>query len=152
MRVMKQRTVFSWEAIHSIQDAYQATWVCETCVKTVDGEWSNFPVAIFYQSNPTGNYNHHFGMYYRNSFVICSVPSALEPFEAVSLDGEHFYYSRFRHDFYSFPGGGFVDGGRDYTRFGGLDISKFQIARCQIVKDEIKVLEVVDPKWKEKVD
>ena len=72
--------------------------------------------------------------------IITNGISATEEFNGVLYDGE-VYYSRYCHDFRQYPCGLFVDGGRDYTRYGGTVLGNCKIVHIRVNKDKLEVVD-----------
>ncbi len=113
--------------IEVVERKKNAKFVCETCIRTSNGNWSDEPVQLYWQENPPHGYSNYFALFVRENIIdgsasvfIASGASAVEePIRAVRHNGE-IGYSRYRHDF-RWVGGQEVaiDGGRDYTRIIG---------------------------------
>lgn len=150
MIVDRASVLFTPEQIKKIEEKYKATYVCETCVRAKSGEWANQPVAVFYTEEPHPQGLNWFGLFFRwkpggaADDLILSITDAksatLEPFQGLSYDGKTVYYSRYRHDFRTVPGG-FVDGGRDYLRYQ----PPAMIVKLQIIKDKLVILDEENP-------
>ncbi len=128
--------LFLPEGIEHIEQKYSAKYVCETCLsypanKPGMWSWMNWPVAVFYQSDvslvPEGG-SQYFGIYYRRhmpdepvvTYVCNAISTTLEPFNGIVADDGEVIYSHYRHDFrYSKDRSVWIDGGRDYVRYGG---------------------------------
>ena len=141
MNILNQSSIINDESIKNIEKHYKATYVFENCLRDIKGEWCNFPAAIFYTevAHPEGsNYFGIFADYTDNSFKICNALSATEvPIDALQIEGDIFY-SRYRHD-YRFHNGVFIDGGRDYTRYGGERINEAKVVKLIVVKDKLQL-------------
>lgn len=141
MNIISDR-LFSDNQIQIIENAYNAKFILESTVKPLNGGWYNMPVAIFYQQEKHPEGSNYFGMYYRNdSLFITNAISATEPFDALMLENGDIMISRYRHDYFMHSDL-FVDGGRDYIRYGG-NMNKVKVVKVQIVEDH---LEIVDKK------
>lgn len=128
------------ENIKKIEEHYKAKYVFESCLKSVTGNWTSMTAAIFYteEAHPQGS--NYFGLYFNNkNFMITNGISAIEPFEGILIDND-VVYSRHRHD-YRCHNGIFVDGGRDYLRWGGERYNDARIVKITINKDKLEVNE-----------
>ena len=116
MNIRNECTFLKPEGIAKIEEAYNAKYVFESCLKTKNGGWCNMPVAIFYTETPHPQGSNYFGLYCNDfgDFMITDGISATEPFDALQA-GDDVIYSRYRHDFRE-HNGYMVDGGRDYFR------------------------------------
>ena len=52
MNILTESERFSPQRLATIEKHYEATYVCESCVKNRVGGWANQPVSIFYQADP----------------------------------------------------------------------------------------------------
>ena len=148
-RVITESELFSPEAIAKIEARYNATYICESCLKSVNGAWADQAVAIFYQPDldkaPKGA-SHWFGLYYQNKplvdIMITNAQAALEPFTGIVADNGDVIYSRYRHDYQTSPDGSvWIDGGREYTRHSGG-----RLVTLQITKDKVEINPPVQPR------
>ena len=136
MNIRNECTFLKPEGIAKIEDAYNAKYVFESCIKTIDGGWGDFPAAIFYTETPHPRGSNYFGVYvdHNGEFMITNGISATEPFDALQID-EDIIYSRYRHDFRE-HNGYMVDGGRDYFRRSADGTP----VKLQVVGDHLEVV------------
>lgn len=141
MNILNESIVFPEDAIKKIEETYRATYVCDSSVKTKDGGWSYSPVAVFYQPHPPPEMSNYFGMYRRDGAVmICKGDSATKPFDGVVADNGDVIYSRYRHDYRGSPDGSvFVDGGREYTRWGGKVLNVKRLVKINVVGPDLVI-------------
>lgn len=117
-----------------VEEAKDCFYVADLCIRTRPGNWSDFPVAVFWQPYPKPEHSPYFGLYFdttpyfsssgsmsmrHGALRICSAVSVAEgEWDAVmAADGE-IIFSRWRHDCrHSTDRSAMVDGGRDYGRF-----------------------------------
>ena len=134
----------SWlddDTILKIEDKYNATYVFESCLKDVYGNWANFPVAIFYteEAHPEGS--NYFGLYLtedKTLMITNGIKATEESFSGVMAKNGDVIYSRYRHDYRTSDDGSvFVDGGRDYFRSGVY--AKEQYVSLRVNKDKLEV-------------
>ena len=107
--------------IASVEEKYNAKFVGQFCLKTIDGTWADAPADVYYVANPNKElgHSHYFGIIVRNSTVyITKGDSGVEgSIYAVIADDGEVLYSKYRHDFNeSKDKSVWIDGGRDYTR------------------------------------
>lgn len=146
---------FKSSGIKKIEDYYGGKYIGYFCVRGSNGGWSEMPVDVFYQPNPDVSKGHsnYFGMFRdaANRVMITNAQSAFEhPMLAiVAKDGE-IVFSRYRHDYrVSKDGTVFIDGGRDYSRYGWCnsvdDVDNNRelpkIVRVNITDSELKVVD-----------
>ena len=138
MNIRNECSFLKPEGIAKIEDAYNAKYVFESCIKDRDGGWCNWPSAIFYteEAHPRGS--NYFGVYvdHNGDFMITNGISATEPFDALQA-GDDVIYSRYRHDFRE-HNGYMVDGGRDYFRRSADGIP---VKLC-VNKDKLEIVNV----------
>jgi hypothetical protein len=141
MNILNDCSFLPKEAIEKIEKKYNATYVFESCIKDKKGNWCNSPTAIFYaeEAHPEGsNYFAIYPDYQSNAYMITNAITAVtDPFDAVLVD-EEVIYSRYRHDYREHKGV-FVDGGRDYTRCGGSNMSDIKIVTLKVEKDKLVI-------------
>jgi hypothetical protein len=108
--------------VTDIEARRKCKFVGEFCVKDQRGNWTEEPLAIFWQEiPPVPGYSHYFAVrisHFDNQVYISSGASVegLRMTGIVADNGE-VIYSRYRHDFvYSTDRTVFVDGGRDYVK------------------------------------
>lgn len=148
MKVLTGCEIFSLKGMKAIEEDKQAIYVCETCLKGTDGQRANNPVAVFYQPDPAKvplGGSQCFGMFWRPEFpdpdapvrlYITNAISALEPFTGLVADNGDVIYSRYRWDYrYSPDRSVWIDGGRDYTRWGGHG----RLVQLTIVEDKVEI-------------
>lgn len=148
MKIHNEPTLFSPEQIKIIEDKYNGKYVFESAIKTKGGGWTDRAFAIFYteEAHPQGSNYFAIGWSYnpfdglaKAELIITDGISATEEFEGI-LYNDEVYYSRFCHDFRQYPNGLFVDGGRDYTRFGCSVLSECKTVKLKVVKDKLEVI------------
>lgn len=123
MTINTSSSKFNSEQISIVEKKYDATYVCETPIKDVNGNWVNFPCAIFYTEEPHPDGSNYFALYDyalpdgTSRLYICNGISAVTTITGVVADDGEIIYSRYRHDYRtSTDGSVFVDGGRDYLK------------------------------------
>ena len=149
---MKVNTACSFlnkKQIKTLETTKNMKYVFESCIKDSKGNWINTPMAIFYQkeAHPAGsNYAAIFveldhDTHGVNLFIADGI-SAVEGvvYKGIEAEGE-VVYSRFRHDYRSVKNGAFVDGGRDYFRYGGDHLNDYHIVSFRVVDGEIEFIE-----------
>jgi hypothetical protein len=141
MQVLAECSFIPSSGIAIIEKKMSAKYVCETCLTLRDGSWSNHPVAVFWteQAHPQGS--NWFGIYkdINGHTMIANAIDATIPFLGVAIDGQ-VIYSRYRHD-YREHNGVFVDGGRDYLRWGGCRITDGKVVKLSVVQDHIEIID-----------
>jgi hypothetical protein len=131
------------EIIETVEREYKAKYVLESCLKYKDGDWGNRPAAIFYteEAHPRGS--NYFALYFRGDSLMITdgLPSIKDVvFSGIEAEGE-VVYSRYRHDFREGKNGAFVDGGRDYFKYGGDRFSDYNVVKFKVVKDHLEIIE-----------
>jgi hypothetical protein len=116
----REDCVVTEKGIEYFEKKYNAQYIADLCLKTVDGSWANQPSAIFYQKTPPQpGYSNYFGVIVRDSQTyITSGQSAVEgTITGIEADDGEVIFSRYRHDFReSKDKSVFIDGGRDYVK------------------------------------
>jgi hypothetical protein len=120
--------------VSAVEEKYNAVFMGDFCLRAKGGGWANAPAAVFWQAKPpVEGYSNYFALMFQGEqLYITSGASAFESDIAAieGPDGE-IIHSRYRHDFRSLKGGGgFIDGGRDYTRTGGDTLPKIVMLRA----------------------
>lgn len=125
MKIVNTPIHFSQENIDKICEIKDAIYVCDTTLPT------GVDCSVFYGkvAHPDSN-SHYFGLYRHplsNILYICNASSIEElDIQGVIADDDDIIYSRHRHDYHTSKDGSvWIDGGRDYTRTGTFDSSKF---------------------------
>jgi len=133
--------VFIPEVIKILEERYSAVYVADSAIKDKKGNFTNLPWAIFYtpKAHPDGSNYIAVRPTGPKTVLVTDGITATEPFQGI-LVGNDIMYSTYTHDFWK-HNGIFVDGGRDYVRYGGsIDLSKVRPINLQIVKNKIEVL------------
>lgn len=139
MNILNECTFIKPNGIEIIENKYNAKYVLESCIQGIDGQWCNFPAAIFYTETPHPHGSNYFAMYYhpeREHFMICDGLTSTKPVYCGLKVGNDVIYSRYRHD-YRERGNSFVDGGRDYFRYSG---PQENVVKFKIVKDKLEIV------------
>lgn len=127
--------------IKTIEEKFNVKYVFESCLKNVKGEWVNFPAAIFYseQAHPDGS--NYMAAYIDGEHIyVTDGQSAVNGVTYAGLEAEgEVVYSRYRHDYREGKNGAFVDGGRDYFRYGGDPYDDYHVVKFQIENGEIVI-------------
>lgn len=133
--------------IDVIEEEYKAKFIGDFALKTKDGGWSDFPIAIFYTPNPDTEkgHSHYFGVWASNKTSIHPTPSIYitngesafsQPIVGVIADNGEIIFSRFRHDYHtSQDGSAWIDGGREYVRTNKPDT----LVQLIIVDDHLEI-------------
>ncbi|CAB4162709.1 hypothetical protein UFOVP787_95 [uncultured Caudovirales phage] len=139
VNILNESSFLSSSDIQKIEDKYNGVYIFESCIRNRFGGWVNFPVAVFHSQIAHPDGSNYFGIYLSpidGSLMICNAISAVEEgFEGLQV-GNDVIYSRYRHD-YRQHNGYFVDGGRDYLRYGGEDLTKANPVKLKIVVDKL---------------
>lgn len=114
---------FSCDNIKKLEEHYSGTYVGAFCTRKPSGNWNDIPVDVFYQSNPdvSKGHSHYFGVFRQDGhvYVTNAISVTEQPMMGVVADDGEIVVSRYRHDYrVSGDGSVFIDGGRDYTRYG----------------------------------
>lgn len=108
--------------IQKIAKHYNAKYVGEFCIKQ-RGQWTDWPVAVFYQETPARKeYSHYFGIYAQFSSIMITDASSTAgiPIAGMMAEDGEIIFSRYRHDYRtSQDRTATIDGGRDYMKSSG---------------------------------
>jgi hypothetical protein len=139
MIVLNESCLWTPKQINTIEKHYHGKYLLDTCLKTAEGEWANFPAAIFYTEKAHPEGSNYFAIYrdHIKGLMINNGYNAIkDPIKGLLIDGA-IIYSRYRHDYREFHGI-IIDGGRDYFRMGGERMNEAMEVELHVVKDEIK--------------
>lgn len=114
---------FNSVGIEMIEKHYGGEYVGYFCTKRPDGSWNEVPVDVFYQPNPdiSKGHSHYYGMFRRDdsTYITNAISVTEQPMLGIVANDGEVVVSRYRHDYRrSNDGSVFIDGGRDYTRYG----------------------------------
>lgn len=142
MNILNECTFLTQEQIRDIEDKYAGTYVFESCLKDKDGKWLNFPAAIFYTDKAHPEGSNYFAMFILHGcLMIADGITAVKNVVYTGLEAEdQVVYSRYRHDFRSLKNGAYIDGGRDYFRYGGDSFNDYNVVRFKVVKDRLDII------------
>ena len=110
-----------------VEQKYNATFVCETCIRDKHGNWSQMPVQIYWQENPPKGYSNYFAVFTQQDdqgkarvYITNGQTAVEDPITAIRHN-DQIVFSRYRHDFRCIGpvGDVAIDGGRDYTKIVG---------------------------------
>lgn len=139
MKIHNECSFLGPSQIQTVEDKYNAIYVFESCIRNKYGGWCNFPAAIFHTQIAHPDGSNYFAMYISpvdGKLMITDGISAVEgEIEGLRI-GNDIVYSRYRHDYREFNGY-FVDGGRDYLRYGGSDLTKVNPIKMKVVNDKL---------------
>jgi hypothetical protein len=111
--------VNTWLNVIEAEKIYNSKYVGEFCINQTGNNWTDAPVAVFYQPVKVDpNHSNYIGIFLRDGrvYVTNAESTANIPIQAIESGGE-IIYSRFRTDFVTSSDGlAFIDGGRDYAR------------------------------------
>ena len=104
-------------SIEDIENKYNARYVIDACLKNIDGQWMEFPVAIFYTEKAHPQGSNYFAIYWHSAnLMISNGFSAVQgEFNGILFEDDELIHSCYRHDYFEYRDA-VVDGGRDYFR------------------------------------
>ncbi len=151
MNLLTKCERFSAEELVKIEAHYEATFVCESCVKNTKGGWANQSVSIFYQADPAKvpeGGSQWFGLFFREEFpdldgpillcIVNAISAVEQDIDGIVAKNGDVIYSRYRHDYRWSPDQSvWIDGGRDYTRNNGGG----PFVKLRIVEDKLVIVE-----------
>lgn len=149
IKIHNETSIFDSSAVSLIEKKYKSKFVFESCIKNAYDGWCNFPAAIFYTEEKHPKGSNYIAFYRKNDpfdvtsyklMVTDGISATKEPFKAIQI-GNDVIYSRYRHDYREF-GAYFVDGGRDYLRYGGSQLGKnIKPVKIRVVKDSLEIID-----------
>lgn len=148
MIVNTESSFLSKEAIKNVEKKYKAKYILESCLLVTDKFsgvrfWADFPAAIFYTEKAHPQGSNYFALYFKGDTPMItdglrSIKDVV--FQGLEAEGE-VVYSRFRHDFRAVKNGAFVDGGRDYFKYGGDRLSDYNVVKFKVVEDRLEFID-----------
>ena len=148
MKINTESSFLKEDNIKTIEREYNAKYVLETDLLGKDQYsgatfWGNKPAAIFYTEKAHPKGSNYFALYFRGDTLMITdgLPSIKDVvFNGLEAEGE-VVYSRYRHDFREGKNGAYVDGGRDYFKYGGDRFSDYNVVKFKVVGDHLEFLE-----------
>lgn len=143
MKIDTKCSFLSEGHIEMIEKEYNAKYILETDLKAKDGGWANRPGAIFYTEKAHPQGSNYFALYFNGDtcYITDGLPSIKDVvFQGLEAESE-VIYSRYRHDYRESKNGAFVDGGRDYFRFGGDRFSDYHRVKFKVVEDRLEFID-----------
>ena len=136
------------ETIENIELEYNAKYVLETDLRSKDQYsgamfWANRPAAIFYTEKAHPRGSNYFALFFRGDtlFIADGLYSVKDVvFQGLEAEGV-VEYSRYRHDYREVKNGAYVDGGRDYFKYGGDNFDDYNIVKFKVVEDRLEFIE-----------
>lgn len=131
--------MFHDDSIAEIEKKYNAQYVFDSCLKTVDGDWANYPSAIFYTEKAHPEGSNYFALYksITGDWMITNGLNAVQgEFLGFLFEDGDLVHSRYRHDYFIHRNV-MVDGGRDYFKSSSLDVDGAKRIYFKIEKDQI---------------
>lgn len=140
MQINNESSWLGKQQIGIVEEKYNAQYVCELPIKTVDGGWVNFPCAIFYSEDKHPDGSHYMALYKHpdsGKLYVCDGASAVkETFTGAVADNGEIIYSRYRHDSrMSEDGSVMIDGGKDYVH-----TTATKLVSIKVVKNHLEVI------------
>jgi len=121
-----------------------ARFIAEIALPTKGGGWTDNPGIVLYEENPPAPFTNQFFAYYKYPDNHISdergkwLVTGLSKFDPV-VEGVYdttsgvVAISRYGHDYFTTSTGFFVDGGRNYTRFGGSSLSHLAVVKVNLL-------------------
>lgn len=147
MKIDTKCTFLNEKQIKKIEEKYNAKYLLESDLLAKDKfsgatYWANRPGAIFYTEKAHPQGSNYFALYFdgSNLMITDGLPSIKDViFKGIEAEDE-VVYSRYRHDCRSGKNGAFVDGGRDYFRYGGDKFEDYNIVSFRVVEDRLEFI------------
>jgi len=125
--------------ILTLEEQYKAKYVIDTCLRTIDGAWANFPAAIFYTEKAHPQGSNYFAIYKGSSgdWMISNGYEAVQGvFHGILFEDGELVHSSYRHDYFVHREA-MADGARDYFRSNTCPEGAKQI-KFEVVNGELK--------------
>lgn len=127
-----------------------AVFVEEIALPTKGGGWSDNPGVLMYEENPVAPFTNNYFAYFRTPDNFISRDKGhwlVTGFKSYDPVVEGLYHaasgvvgiSRYGHDYFHLPSGHMVDGGRNYTRFGGSDLSTVTVVKVNLLTKKVEI-------------
>lgn len=147
MKINTDCSFISKDRIETFEKEFNAKYVLESDLKGKDKHsgatfWVNTPAAIFYTEKKHPKGSNYFALYFKGDSLMITdgLPSIKGViFQGIEAEGE-VIYSRYRHDYRAGKNGAFVDGGRDYFRYGGDNFNDYNIVKFKVVEDRLEFI------------
>lgn len=153
-----KRRSFTPELIGKILEHHKGSlpqFIEEIACKNTTGNYTPWGAAVFWQETPPQpEWSNWFAYQFQEFDTMVGdepakgrrlVITGLKTFDPVveailepTMEGGRVAISRFGHDFVQTPSGLFIDGGRDYTRFGGWEDEK---SKPELVRLNLKTMQ-----------
>lgn len=147
MHINTQSSFLKSDQIQKLEKQYNAKYILETDLLGKDQFsgatfWANKPAVIFYTEKAHPEGSNYFALYFRgDSLMITDGLPSIKDVVFLGLEAEsEVIYSRYRHDFREGKNGAFVDGGRDYFKYGGDKFEDYNIVKFKVVKDQLEII------------
>jgi len=144
MKLLNKSYIFTPEQIKVIEEKYNAKYILESCLKMKNGNWANFPAAFFYTKEKHPEGSNYFALF-RDTDGDLMITNGYESLNDVAFIGieaeDEVAYSRYRHDCVTHKNNSFIDGGRDYARFGGDEFEDYNRVVFKVVDGEVVFLD-----------
>jgi len=147
MKINTKCSFIKENMIEAFEREYNAKYLLESDLLAKDKYsgatyWVNKPAAIFYTEKAHPRGSNYFALYFEGDSLMITdaLPSIKDiVFFGIEAEGE-VVYSRFRHDYRAGKNGAFVDGGRDYFRYGGDKFEDYNIVKFKVVEDRLEFI------------
>lgn len=108
---------FTSKGVEQIEETKNAKYMGYWCGRTMDDNWAERPLDVFYQAEPDEGFSNYFGLIIKDDKVLITNAETCfaEPMIGI-VEDDTVYISRYRHDYVQTPNGKIIDGGRDYVK------------------------------------
>lgn len=147
MKIRNECSFIKPNMIEALEKEYNAKYLLESDLLGTDKFsgvtfWANTPAAFFYTEKAHPRGSNYFALYFKGDSLMITdgLPSIKDVvFNGLEAEGEVFY-SRYRHDFRYAKNNAFVDGGRDYFRYGGDSFNDYNVVKFKVVEDRLEFI------------
>jgi len=127
-----------------------ARFIEEIALPTKGGGWSDIPGILLFEPEPAPPFTNNWFAYFRtpdNLFDGEKGRWLVTGFKSYDPVVEGLYHaasgtvgiSRYGHDYFYMPSGHMVDGGRNYTRYGGTDLASVAVVKVNILTRQVEI-------------
>ena len=135
--------------IEYVEKKYSAKYIGDFSIKQTSGNYTDYPLAIFYVKNPdtSKGHSHYFGIGFLDIIVldgevnynkayITRGDSAFENITGLQLANGNVLISSYGHDYVK-ERDSFIDGGRDYCRYSLSEGD--QLVKVEMINGKFKI-------------
>lgn len=137
MRDIISNRLLTDKQIKHIEEAYGAKYLIDSCLRTTDGQWVDYPAAFFYTKEPHPEGSNYFAIFYQYGQFQASITNGIcieDQILAFAIVDSGMFHSRYHHEYVE-RDGVFIDGGQDYVRTSSDNLVNYRIENGEFVED-----------------